>query len=94
MCDSFSSLLKMLLTFNSHNCRDQIDVIPKVIPQVYDDWFCGATDDNPLERFVVRRIDLLDAEAMQGRTRSHRLALPRQTRPGHPSERNNAIGAV
>ena len=49
----------MVLAFRRQTFRNQVDIVPKVIPQVHDDWFWSTTDYNPLERNVVRRIDLL-----------------------------------
>src|SRR5580692_689340 len=49
----------MRLALCAYACRNQIDGIPKVIPQVHDDWFRSAADDNPPEWDVVRRVDLL-----------------------------------
>jgi len=49
----------VLLAFSPQAWGDKIDIIPKVITQVYDNWFWSAANYNPLERVLVRRIDLL-----------------------------------
>ena len=41
------------------NPQKSIDVAPEVIRQIYDDRFRSAADYDPLERDIVRRIDLL-----------------------------------
>jgi len=39
----------VLLAFSPQAWGDKIDIIPKVITQVYDNWFWSAANYNPLE---------------------------------------------
>jgi hypothetical protein len=49
----------MLFVVNARMRRTQVNVIPEVIGQIYYDGFGSAANNNPLERGVARRIDLL-----------------------------------